>query len=118
MKLPNWIMLCALLFGAMGQYSINAVASEPVGADEGERVTTSETPNVENIADANVIVPIDINKADVSELSTLPGVGIKKAEAIVKYRELNGNFTSVDEIVNVSGIGPKMFAKLNGYISL
>ncbi|MCH8479361.1 MAG: helix-hairpin-helix domain-containing protein [Wenzhouxiangella sp.] len=48
---------------------------------------------------------IDINSATVEELTQLHGVGTAKAEAIVAYREENGPFAHVDELVNVRGIG-------------
>lgn len=48
---------------------------------------------------------ININTAGVAELITLKGVGHKTAESIVKYRQQNGQFSSVDELTKVSGIG-------------
>lgn len=49
---------------------------------------------------------IDLNRASAAELAaTLHGVGMKKAEAIVAYREQHGPFKSVDELVKVKGIG-------------
>ena len=51
--------------------------------------------------------PININTATCEELQTLPGIGEVLAQRIVAYREENGNFNSVQEIVNVSGIGTK-----------
>jgi len=51
--------------------------------------------------------PIDINTATVHELQALHGIGAKKAEAIVKYREEHGAFQSVDELTKVPGIGKK-----------
>ena len=59
---------------------------------------------------------IDLNAATVKELSALPGVGKKKAEAIVAYRTENGKFESVDEIRKVDGIGKKTFSKLNARV--
>lgn len=59
-----------------------------------------------------IVTKIDINKANAEQLTALPGVGIKKAGEIVKYRELNGNFKSINELVNVKGIGVKMVAKI------
>jgi competence protein ComEA len=53
---------------------------------------------------------IDINSADIKTLSLLKGVGMKKAEAIVKYRDVNGKFSTIDELLNVNGIGKKIFA--------
>ncbi|MBT00149.1 MAG: competence protein ComEA [Oceanospirillaceae bacterium] len=50
--------------------------------------------------------PVNLNTATASELaSALNGVGPAKAAAIVEYREANGGFSSVDELVEVSGIG-------------
>jgi len=53
---------------------------------------------------------VDINSANVKELSTIKGIGTKKAEAIVTYRKTHC-FKKVDEIVNVKGIGKKFFEK-------
>ena len=54
---------------------------------------------------------IDINSAQVDALTSLPGIGEVKAQAIVRYREKNGAFSSVDELADVDGIGP---VTLNG----
>ncbi|MBB1515900.1 ComEA family DNA-binding protein [Tessaracoccus sp. MC1679] len=55
---------------------------------------------------------VDLNSATVAELETLPGVGPVMAGAIVAWREENGRFTAVEELQEVSGIGPKTFEKL------
>jgi competence protein ComEA len=55
---------------------------------------------------------VDLNAADAATLETLPGVGPVIAERIVTWREENGPFTSVDELAEVSGIGPAMLAKI------
>ena len=50
--------------------------------------------------------PVNVNSAGAEEIAeSLKGVGMSKAEAIVDYREANGNFKHVDELVNVKGIG-------------
>ena len=49
---------------------------------------------------------LDINSAQVDALRSLPGIGEVKAHAIVSYREQNGDFASVDELLGVPGIGP------------
>ena len=50
--------------------------------------------------------PVDINTANADMLaSAIDGVGEKKAATIVQYRETNGPFASVDELVNIKGIG-------------
>ena len=54
---------------------------------------------------------ISLNQANVQQLQTLNGVGEKKAQAIVEYRQKNGGFKTIDELVNVKGIGPKLLEK-------
>lgn len=56
--------------------------------------------------------PVDINSADAETLAgSIDGVGTQKAIAIVKYREANGPFSSVDDLANVQGIGMKTIDK-------
>jgi competence protein ComEA len=59
---------------------------------------------------------IDINQATVKELTKLPGIGKKKAEAIVAHRNENGKFKSVDDLKKVEGIGKKSLEKIKGYL--
>ena len=50
--------------------------------------------------------PVNVNSANAEEIAnSLKGVGMSKAEAIVNYRESNGQFKHIDELVNVKGIG-------------
>jgi competence protein ComEA len=60
---------------------------------------------------------IDINKAKASLLSTLPGIGEAKANAIVQYRRENGPFKSIEDLLNVSGIGAKTLNKFRDQIT-
>ena len=59
---------------------------------------------------------VDINQADVKQLMKLPGIGKKKAQAIVDYRQQNGLFQSVEELSKVKGIGKKLSQKLQAKI--
>lgn len=61
---------------------------------------------------------ININKANVSELIALPGIGDVKAQQIVLYREQNGFFTSKELIKNVPGIGDKLYDGLQELITI
>ncbi len=55
---------------------------------------------------------VNINKADAETLAeNLKGIGLTKAQAIVKHRKDNGKFSSVDELANVKGIGEKTVEK-------
>lgn len=61
---------------------------------------------------------ININKAGIEELTTLPGVGDSLAQKIFNYRKENGNFKSIDDLKSVNGIGDKKFESLKEYISI
>ena len=61
---------------------------------------------------------VNINTASINELDTLSGIGPSKAEAIIKYREENGTFKSIEEIKNVTGIGEALFEKFKENITI
>ena len=54
---------------------------------------------------------INLNKATAAELSQLKGIGMKYAERIVQYRDKNGPFKNVEDLLNVQGIGSKTLEK-------
>ena len=61
---------------------------------------------------------VNINTADSEELETLPGIGPVKAQAIVNYRNVNGNFGSIEGLDNVEGIGEKTLEKISPCVIL
>lgn len=61
---------------------------------------------------------VAINSASQAELETLPGIGPVKARAIMDYRSAHGGFKSVEELVEVKGIGPKTMDKLRPRVKL
>ncbi|PFG43656.1 competence protein ComEA [Isoptericola jiangsuensis] len=67
-------------------------------------------------ADAAPGAPVPLNTADVTTLDTLPGVGPVLAERIVAWRDTHGPFTSVDELTEVSGIGPSVLEGLRDLV--
>jgi competence protein ComEA len=69
---------------------------------------TAPTDVSTDVADA----PIDLNSATVAQLEDLPGVGPSIAAAIVEHREQSGPFASVDELLDVRGIGPARLEQL------
>ncbi len=62
--------------------------------------------------------PISINTATNVELTSLPGIGETYAQRIIEYRETNGDFVSVDDLVNVKGIGERTLEKIKPFIKL
>jgi competence protein ComEA len=61
---------------------------------------------------------ININSASVADLQTIPGIGAKTAELIVEYRQKNGPFKKVEELMNIRGIGEKNFLKMKPQITV
>ncbi len=62
--------------------------------------------------------PIDINTATVDALTALPGIGQTYAQRIVDYRKENGPFSSVEELLNVQGIGHKRLEDIIDLITI
>lgn len=64
------------------------------------------------------IAKVDINNDDSATLQEISGIGSTIAEAIVSYRQENGEFECIEEVMDVSGIGNATFAKIKNYITL
>jgi competence protein ComEA len=93
---------------------LSVAAEEKVGA--GQPVLSVPAGNAgqgaEAGAAANDEASVSINQADAEQLaSMLKGVGLKKAESIVRYREQNGPFTQIEQLQEVPGIGPALFER-------
>jgi competence protein ComEA len=69
-------------------------------------------------ATASAAAPINLNTASADQLATIPGVGPKMAERIVDYRQKNGSFKKVEDLMNVSGIGEKNFLKMRPLVTI
>jgi len=61
---------------------------------------------------------LNVNSADALKLTELPGIGEVTAARIVTYRDENGPFQSVDEMIKIKGIGPKVLAKIRPLITI
>ena len=62
--------------------------------------------------------PIDINTADSAAFETVPGIGKSLSARILTFREKNGPFQSVDDLLKVQGIGEKSIQKLRPYLTV
>lgn len=92
-------------------YTVTVSQSAPE-VSSAPAASNNEESKPESLLEGEVI---DINSAPVEDLQRLPGIGEKRAQAIVAWREEHGPFQSVDELVQVSGIGEKLLAGLRDY---
>jgi len=69
-------------------------------------------------AAAAVPAVVNLNTATATQIATLPGIGEKAADRIIEYREKNGGFKKIEELMNVKGIGEKSFLKLKPLITV
>ncbi len=92
---------------------VQAIISTPSVRTEGIELDLADDTAV--TADGETV---NINTADVAQLDTLPGIGPSTAEKIVEYRDTNGPFATIDEIMSVSGIGPAKFEQIQSFITI
>lgn len=94
-------------------------AIKDTGDTEYSYYTVPEAPATQNermeSAEAGLV---NINTADIAGLCALPGVGEGRAKAIVEYREKQGGFRKKEDIMEVSGIGEKMYARMEAYLTV
>ena len=99
--------LAALIYPSLLAFSLNASAAAEATAVPGKT------------AHQVVIAQVNLNTADVATLeSELVGIGQSKAQAIVDHRDANGPFASVDELLEVKGIGPATLEKNRDKLSV
>jgi competence protein ComEA len=101
-----------------GNYYIPKVGETPPPVPVSPNVSTS--PLSSDIA-ANTNMGnglIDLNTASTDTLITLPGIGPARAQAIVDYRERNGPFVSVEQVTEVSGIGPATYESIRDLVTV
>jgi len=97
------ITLAALVFLIAGQPHVASAQSRS---------------SARSAAKAPVTGAININTASATELEALPGIGAKTAARIVEYRQKNGPFKKIEELMNVRGVGEKNFVKLKPQITV
>jgi comEA protein len=79
---------------------------------------SEETNTADGIVAETEPQKIDINRAEAWLLEALPGIGPSKAQAIIDYRQQNGGFSDISELLNVSGIGQDIYQKIKDLITV
>jgi comEA protein len=98
----SWVVV-AIVTGCL-TLPLTSVAQEPA----------AQAPRV----DARAGALVNLNTATSEQLEALPGVGPQTATRIVEYREKNGPFKKIEDLMNVKGIGEKSFLKLKPLVTV
>lgn len=95
-----------------------ASSTAPQSTTAAPQTTASAAPvtNSTTAQPAEIETRVNINTADLNELMTLNGIGKVKGQAIIDYRNEHGPFSSVDELIEVKGIGEKTLEKLREFV--
>jgi competence protein ComEA len=98
-----FIIACGLLAGADHMVAASQQPQRQEAAPPAEKAATPQT---------------NLNTADAPTLQKLPGVGPAMAARILEYREKNGGFKKIEDLMNVKGVGEKTFLKLKPLITV
>lgn len=132
------VWLSGLSEGGGAEAPAAAAAEEAVpdwlkGLEPGEPVSAAETPASEQelpgwLSDLDTGVAarpegvsggkVDLNNAPMEEIASLPGIGEQLAMGIVAHRQAFGEFTSLEDLLKIAGIGPAMIAELRGLVTI
>jgi len=115
MKKQGWILIgitgvffCLLLGVFLGR----TLNKSYIPVHNPQNIQTLPTQVTNNL----IAEPININTASLQQLRLLPEIGDVLAQRIIDYRNAYGNFTAIEDLLNVSGIGEKTFTGIRDYI--
>ena len=114
----SFLLVCLFLCTACRQEKTEFVAGEKAVLHTEKTEELSETPEETSVKMEENLLPklVNINTADEKELMSLPGIGQVRAAAIIEYRQREGNFEKIEDIMNVKGIKTGIFSKINNLI--
>ncbi|MEN3339730.1 MAG: competence protein ComEA [Acidobacteriota bacterium] len=111
------ITSAADVFAQSGKPAAAKAAPAPANAATPKASGRARTPSAARVR-ATPSAPVNLNAASIAQLQTLPGVGASTAQRILDYRQKNGAFKKVEELMNVKGVGEKSFLKLKPLITV
>lgn len=109
---------------AAGGFKNNAAADYlnlAAQLSDGEKITVptkKEAKALDKDDDSDESHLVNINTAAKEELMTLPGIGESKADAIIAYRQENGGYRNIEELMQISGIKEGVYSKISEYITV
>jgi len=97
-----------VMIGMLALTAVAAVAQTPAASKSSSSAKAA----------ASAAAPVNLNTATQAQLETLPGIGAKAAQRILEYRQKNGSFKKLEDLMHVKGIGEKSFLKLKPLITV
>ena len=111
----EWILL---LLGAVFLMLVGTLYLRAAASAEGAGYAVSTRRQTHEQVTPEPMAPVDINTADSLQLQTLDGIGPALAERIIAYREENGPFAAVEDLLQVSGIGESTLENLKDRVTV
>lgn len=107
---PRTRLAGALAAALAAGVAVVSISSSTAARAAGRRAEASESRPASDVV-------VDINKASAADLVAVPGIGKALAQRIVDFREKNGPFREVDDLLKIQGIGEKSLEKLRPYLT-
>ncbi len=117
----SFLLVCLFLCTACGKEKVVFETKEKpteviLEEEKAPKEAVDVEENLESVENNEKIQLVNINVADAQTLMTLPGIGETRAAAIIEYRQQEGAFETIEDIMNVKGIKTGIFSKLNNLI--